>query len=56
MSGVIHPLRAAKRKTLFVPSVSFNAAGILAAFDLPQLVIDSPCLAHLPTASVSFIK
>ena len=45
-----------EKEQLFVPSVSFDAACILAAFDLPQLLIDSPCLAHLSTASASFIK
>jgi hypothetical protein len=30
---------------LFVPSLSFDAACILAAFDLPQLLIGSACLA-----------
>jgi hypothetical protein len=42
MCGVIYPFNPyvpLKRKTLFVPNVSFNAGGNVAAFDLPQLLI-----------------
>ena len=58
MSGVMYPFTpyVPQKEQLSVPILSFDGAGILAAFDLPQLLIDSPCLAHLPTVSVSFIK
>jgi hypothetical protein len=47
MNGVIYPFTPTYREKeqLFVRSVSFDAACILAAFDLPQLLIGSPCLA-----------
>jgi len=47
MSGVTNPFTPTCREKgqLFVPSVSFDAACILAAFDLPQLLIGSACLA-----------
>jgi len=34
-----------EKEHLFVPSVPLDAAFILAAFDLPQLLIGSACLA-----------
>ena len=46
----IHPLRAVKK------NISLYSACMLAAFDLPQLLMGIPCLAHLSTASVNVKK
>jgi len=47
MSEVIYPFSpcAVKKRRLSEPSASFDAACILLAFDLPQLLIGSACLA-----------
>jgi len=47
MSGVMYRFTPTCREKgqPFVPNMSFDAACILAAFDLPQLLIGSVCLA-----------